>query len=436
MPKRRKERETNSETDSSKAAKAVWSFTKFLGRKTAKFTRDTFLLARPLAKKEKFDSAKVKEYLSDSEFTKLMWFIKQGKAEIKLEKFGWNFLISGNDLMPRVRFVKPEKRRFNPDHDVELKDQVWIDELDKKLRNKFLQHTFEEFPPRAWTTIPQFIAPNLIGMETIKQAAAMQLFSKDALHILLIGDPGTGKTDILRASADISPISAYGLGSGTSGAGLSVTASGNQILPGLLPMAHNGLCAIDELNLMKKEDYAAMYNAMEKGFVTYDKAGKHYKFDAMIKILATANPKGDKFENYTTEQIKKQLPFDSALLSRFHLIFFVKQVSLEGFSKIAERIISQDKPQINSSDIDFLKRYIRYTSDLEIKLSDDLAEKIKEFVTDLKAKENELPFEVTPRLVVGLMRMAKASARLEARTKIEAKDLERVFGVVRSALTM
>ncbi|MBS3064934.1 MAG: ATP-binding protein [DPANN group archaeon] len=436
MPKRRKERETNSETDSSKAAKAVWSFTKFLGRKTAKFTRDTFLLARPLAKKEKFDSAKVKEYLSDSEFTKLMWFIKQGKAEIKLEKFGWNFLISGNDLMPRVRFVKPEKRRFNPDHDVELKDQVWIDELDKKLRNKFLQHTFEEFAPRAWTTIPQFIAPNLIGMETIKQAAAMQLFSKDALHILLIGDPGTGKTDILRASADISPISAYGLGSGTSGAGLSVTASGNQILPGLLPMAHNGLCAIDELNLMKKEDYAAMYNAMEKGFVTYDKAGKHYKFDAMIKILATANPKGDKFENYTTEQIKKQLPFDSALLSRFHLIFFVKQVSLEGFSKIAERIISQDKPQINSSDIDFLKRYIRYTSDLEIKLSDDLAEKIKEFVTDLKAKENELPFEVTPRLVVGLMRMAKASARLEARTKIEAKDLERVFGVVRSALTM
>ena len=118
------------------------------------------------------------------------------------------------------------------------------------------------------------------------------------------------------------------------------------------------------------------------------------------------------------------------------MIFFVKQVSLEGFSKIAERIISQDKPQINSSDIDFLKRYIRYTSDLEIKLSDDLAEKIKEFVTDLKAKENELPFEVTPRLVVGLMRMAKASARLEARTKIEAKDLERVFGVVRSALTM
>ncbi len=431
---KRKNKETGVELESSKAAKAAWNFASFLGRKTAKLTRDTFLLARPLAKKEKFDISKVKEYLSESEFAKLSRMIKQGKAEIKLERKNWNFLISGKNLVPRIKFIKPDQRKFNLDYDVELKEQVWLEELDKNLRNKFLEQTFKDFAPRAWTTIPQFIAPNLIGMADIKNAVVLQLFSKEALHILLLGDPGTGKTDILRAGADISPISAYGLGSGTSGAGLSITASGNQVSPGLLPMAHNGLCSIDELNLMKKEDYASMYNAMEKGFVTYDKAGKHYKFDAMVKILATANPKGDRFENYTIEQIKKQLPFDSALLSRFHLIFFVKQVSLDGFSKIAEKIINQDKAEINEDDIEFFKKYIKYTSDLEIKLPDNLAVKIKDFVTELKARENQLPFEITPRLVIGLMRMAKASARIEARAKIEAKDLERVFEVVNSAL--
>ncbi|MBS3064625.1 MAG: ATP-binding protein [DPANN group archaeon] len=434
MSKRNRTKNADLELEGSKAAKAAWSFASFLGRKTAKLTRDAVMLARPLAKKEKFDILKVKEHLSESEFARLSRLVKQGKAEIKLEKKEWSFLISGKNLIPSIKFIKPDKRKFNLDYDVELKEQVWLEELDKKLRNKFLEQTFNDFAPRAWTTVPQFIASNLVGMADIKNAVALQLFSKEAIHILLIGDPGTGKTDILRAGADISPISAYGLGSGTSGAGLSITASGNQVSPGLLPMAHNGLCAIDELNLMKKEDYASMYNAMEKGFVTYDKAGKHFKFDALVKILATANPKDDKFENYSIEQIKKQLPFDSALLSRFHLIFFVKQMSLEGFSKIAEKIINQDKVEMNKDDVEFLKKYIKYTYDLEIKLPDNLAVKIKDFVTDLKAKEAQLPFEITPRLVVGLMRMAKASARMEARTKIEAKDLERVFEVVNSAI--
>ena len=429
-----KTKDIDVELEGSKAAKAAWSFASFLGRKTAKLTRDAVMLARPLAKKEKFDISRVKEHLLENEFARLSRLVKQGKAEIKLEKKEWSFLISGKNLIPSIKFIKPDKRKFNLDYDVELKEQVWLEDLDKKLKDKFIEQTFKDFAPRAWITVPQFIAPNLIGMADIKNAVALQLFSKEALHILLLGDPGTGKTDILRAGADISPISAYGLGSGTSGAGLSITASGNQVSPGLLPMAHNGLCAIDELNLMKKEDYASMYNAMEKGFVTYDKAGKHFKFDALVKILATANPKDDKFEDYSIEQIKKQLPFDSALLSRFHLIFFVKQMSLEGFSKIDEKIINQDKAEMNKDDVEFLKKYIKYTYDLEIKLPDNLAVKIKDFVTDLKAKEAQLPFEITPRLVVGLMRMAKASARMEARTKIEAKDLERVFEVVNSAI--
>ena len=408
----------------------AWDGTKWLSRKTAKLFRDSALLARSLSKKEKFQLSKVEAFLNEKDINKLSTLIKQGKAQVRLKRLGWSFLISGKDLLPRILFVKPENRKLNPDMDVEAKDQIWLEEQDKKIRHIFFESNFKDFTERAWTSVPQFVAPNLVGLTEIKQAAALQLFSPEPVHILLLGDPGTGKTDIIRASAELSPVSSFGLGSGTSGAGLAVTVQGKQVLPGLLPMANGGLCAIDELNLMKKEDYAALYNAMEKGFVSYDKGGKHYKFDAKIKLIATANPVGDKFESYGLEQVKKQLPFDSALLSRFHLTFLVKKVSLERFSEIAEKLITEDKVKANQNDIWFIKRYIRYTGSLDPKLPHTLAEKVKKFVTDLKENEDKLPFEITPRTVIGITRLLKASARIDLRNEIEAKDLDRVFAII------
>ncbi|MEM4248583.1 MAG: ATP-binding protein [Candidatus Nanoarchaeia archaeon] len=408
----------------------AWQGTKWLSRKTAKLIRDSALLARPLTKKEKFQLSKIEAYLNEKDRNRLINLIKQGKARVRLIRFGWSFLISGKDLLPRILFVKPENRKFNPDMDVEAKDQIWLEEQDKKIRKIFFESNFKEFSEKAWTAVPQFIAPNLVGLIEIKQAAALQLFSPEPVHILLLGDPGTGKTDIIRSSAELSPVSSFGLGSGTSGAGLAVTVQGKQVSPGLLPMANGGLCAIDELNLMKKEDYAALYNAMEKGFVSYDKGGKHYKFDAKIKLIATANPSGDKFKSYDLEQVKKQLPFDSALLSRFHLTFLVKRVSLERFAEIAEKLISEDKIKAKKNDVLFIKRYIRYANKLDPKLPNALAEKVKKFVTDLKEKEDQLPFEITPRTVIGITRLLKASARIDLRNEIEAKDLDRVFSVI------
>ncbi len=414
----------------------AWGFTRFLARKTAKLTRDSALLARPLKKKEKFNFSKVETYLNGREKQKLTKLMKQGKAEIKLERFGWSFLISGNDLLPKINFVKPEKRKFNPDLDVEVKDRLWTEELDKKIRISFFETKFKEFSERAGTAVPQFIASNLIGLNEVKQAAALQLLTPEPIHILLLGDPGTGKTDILRSSADLSPISSFGLGSGTSGVGLSVTVEGSKVLPGLLPMAHKGICCIDELNLMKKEDYASMYNAMEKGFVSYDKRGKHYKFDALIKLLSSANPIGDRFKSYKIEQIKKQLPFDSALLSRFHLIFFVKRASLQKFAKIAEKIISDEKKEASKNDIIFIKRYIRYANQINVKLPNHFIAKVKEFVVNLKEKEDKLPFDITPRTIKGILRLLKASARIELRDKVDAKDLDRIFGIFNKTIEM
>ncbi len=429
--------EAQKKEEKGKLAKAIGKKTfagaAWLGRKTGKLLRDSVLLARPFSKKEKFTFSKIQPYLREGEEFKLQTAIRQGRARIKLYRYGWSFLISGNDLRPKIFFIKPEKRRLNPDHDIEEKLQFWLEELDKRIRRQFFERTFREFAEKAWTSIPQFIAPNIIGLKHVKEAAALQLLCKEPSHILLLGDPGTGKTDILRSAADLSAVSAFGLGSGTSGAGLAVTVKGRYVSPGLLPKADLGLACIDELNLMKKDDYAALYNAMEKGFITYDKGGHHYRFNARIKVLATGNPKGDKFGSYELEKLKEQIPFDSALLSRFHLIFLVKKASLTEFAAIAEKIISGDKVKINLADILFLKNYIRFAGKLDAEIPHLLADKIKDFATNLKEKEAELPFEITPRTVIGITRLARASARMELRSIVEGKDLERVFNIVTKA---
>lgn len=412
----------------------VWTGTKWIGRKTAKLVRDSFSLARPFSKKEKIRISHIKDYLKLEDGNRLLALMRQGKAQIKLRKFDWSFLTSGKNIYPKLLFVPPEKRSFSPDMDVEMKTKIWIEELDKKIRRKFLEIRFREFTERAWAFVPQFIAPNIIGMQHVKEAAALQLFSKEPTHILLLGDPGTGRTEVLRSAAELSPVSTFG--SGASGAGLAVTVRGRKALPGLLPKAHLGVCCIDKLNLMKKEDYAALYNSMEKGFVTYDKAGRHYRFEALVKVLATANPVEDSFKSYVIEDLKKQMPFEQALLSRFHLTFVVKKASLSEFAAIAEKIVAEDKVKVRLGDIMFLRRYIKYVSPLDVEIPKVLADKITAFVTELKRKESELLFEVTPRTVVGITRLAKASARMEQRSLVDAKDLERVFSIMNKAYTL
>ena len=181
---------------------------------------------------------------------------------------------------------------------------------------------FNRFSGKAFETLSKCVASNILGLDEVKKAVVLQLFAKDNLHVLLLGNPGVGKTEIVRSVSEFAPVSSFGLGSGTSGAGLGVAMRGKEILKGLLPMANGGLAAIDELNLMKKMDRANLYSAMDKGFVGYDKINGHLKVDAKVSVLASANPVGDKF-NRTIEKIRRQLPFDPALLQRFHLLFFI-----------------------------------------------------------------------------------------------------------------
>lgn len=293
---------------------------------------------------------------------------------------------------------------------------------------------YKRFSKDAFEKIVVSIGANIFGYPEIKQAVALQLFAPEAFHILLLGDPGTGKTQILHSATELSPISSFGLGSGTTGAGLAVTKRGKKVEKGLLPQADQGLCAIDELNLMKQSDYGSMYNAMEKGFVTYDKGGDHLRFDARVKVLAAANPKGDRFVGNVIRVLKDQLPFESALLGRFHLVFLMRRPGVEDFKSISKKIARGQKKQTPKEDLAFIKGYVEFAERIEPEFSKDFEEIVSDYSEELKRNEEKYLVDMSPRIIVGLIRLAKARARIKLKRLVERQDLELAMDLLRKSL--
>ncbi len=370
-------------------------------------------------KKESFE--KVKRFLEGRRLKEFKKLLKQGLVAVKDSFYGSERL----GVVEEHPFIEP--LTDNP----EVRDAVdyWNEEILGRVRSV----VFKSFAPNA-ESLANLIAPTIHGLEAVKEAVLLQLFSSEKIHILLLGDPATGKSEILRSAADLALKSSYGLGSGTSNAGLTVSKKGNSLFYGLLPAAHQGLCCIDELNLLKEKDRAGLLNAMEKGFVTYDKAGSHLRVDADVKVLAAANPKGDRFAGWMVETLKKQLPFDPALLSRFHLVFLVRRPGVKGFVNIAKRIVSGKAQGLSKEESSFVKDYQRFVEHLNPAFEKKHEALVTRFAERVKRDEEKFLVEVSPRIIVGVVRLAKARARLLMREKVSKEDVLKAISIVENSL--
>jgi len=379
------------------------------------------LLPMNAEKRHAFEAAAA--YLSESDLKLLRQYLKTDRTFPVLQKF---------HTTPGL--FEDKEWPFFKSHLQDDGLSKFLAAMNAQITEKAKREAFLAFGPNALERISGVIAPNIIGMDELKMAVALQLFAKEPVHVLLIGDPGTGKTDLLRSVHAIAPIASFGLGSGTSGAGLSAMAKGDNIIKGLLPLADNGIACIDELNLMRAKDMASLYNAMEKGFVTYDKGSKHEQLPARVRVAATANPSGDTFVGKSAEILRKQIPFDDALLSRFHLIFIVRKPTPEEFERIASNIIRNDKHNLSKEDASFIKEYSQYASGLDVQFDPHHEMDIVAFIRQLKSDERNFIVEIGPRTVVGIMRIVKAVARAELAQSVDKDHLERAFRLVRKSL--
>jgi replicative DNA helicase Mcm len=312
--------------------------------------------------------------------------------------------------------------------------------------------------PLIYEKIRDSIAPHIYGYSDIKEAIMYQLFSAPTLelpdggkirgdsHIIIMGEPATGKSEILQYVAKtLAPRGIYASGKGTSAAGLTAAAvkdefgdGGWSLEAGALVLADKGIACIDEFDKMEKSDRSAMHEAMEQQTVSIAKAGILATFRARTSILAAANPKYGRFDDYRA--ISEQVNLPPTILSRFDLIFFVRDVvgdTKEIAKHILDTVISQ-KEMIPEIEPDLLRKYIAYArQNIVPSLNEDARDRIEQFYVEMRevaedAKDSPIP--LTARQLWAILRLARAASRVRLSSKTTLEDANRAIRLVKASL--
>ena len=194
--------------------------------------------------------------------------------------------------------------------------------------------------PGIYDKMRQSIAPTIYGLDIEKDALVLQLFggiakempdgtrTRGDIHTLLVGDPGTAKSQMLSYMAKLAPRSVYASGKASSAAGLTAAAvrddfgEGHWTLEaGALVLADKGLACIDEIDKMEETDRSSLHQAMEQQEISVAKAGINATLKTRCAVLAAANPKLGRFDEFMP--MHEQINMPPALLSRFDLIFSI-----------------------------------------------------------------------------------------------------------------
>lgn len=302
------------------------------------------------------------------------------------------------------------------------------------------------------------VAPSIYGLTDIKEAVILLLFGgvgkelsdgvkiRGDSNILLVGDPGTAKSQLLKYVASLAPRGLYTSGKGSTAAGLTAAVlrdpdtEGLTLEAGALVLADRGLAAIDEFDKMRPQDRTAIHEAMEQHSISIAKAGIVATLNARTAILAAANPVLGRYvaERPFNENVNLPVP----LLSRFDLIFtLTDQPETERDEQMASHIIElhrrRDIPREPPIPSDILRKYIAHAR-REVKplLTEDALKVLKDFYLQMRKmgeKENA-PVPITARQLESLIRLAEAHAKMALREKVLADDAQSAIRLVHISL--
>eukprot|EP01018_Ginkgo_biloba_P024667 Gb_07123 [translate_table: standard] len=339
------------------------------------------------------------------------------------------------------------------------------------------------------------VCPSIYGHELVKAGITLSLFGgvqkhlidqnkvpvRGDIHVIIVGDPGLGKSQLLQAAAAVAPRGIYVCGNTTTNAGLTVAVvkdgmTGDYAFEaGAMVLADRGVCCIDEFDKMSAE-HQALLEAMEQQSVSVAKAGLVASLSARTSVLAAANPVGGHYNRAKT--VNENLKMSAALLSRFDLVFILLDKPDELLDKrVSEHIMalhsgSEDRYsstkqslfQINQSeeegnassgslasrlklnpvkDCDFvplpgplLRKYIAYAKQFVIpRMSTAAADVLQQFYLKLRNHSSGADgTPITARQLESLVRLVEARARLDLREVITKQDAVDVVEIMKESL--
>lgn len=339
--------------------------------------------------------------------------------------------------------------------------------------------------PEIFNKIVRSIAPSIFRLDHIKESLALQLFGGVAkeypdgskgrgdIHILLVGDPGTAKSQLLTYMSRLAPRGIFTSGKSASAAGLTAAVVKDEfgegrytLEAGVMILADKGLACIDEMDKMTESDRSAMHEAMEQQTVSIAKAGIQATLQSRCSVLGAGNPKQGRFRPEEGKHDQINLP--PPLKSRFDLIYtmtdepdnqkdrdlatqMIKRhrtgelysLSMTGDRTYESMMESGDQDMDNAKpaiEPDLLRKYVAYAKRVCFPvLSDDAMTEIIEFYVSLRERSagpmgDSGRVALTARQLEALIRMAEASARVRLSGHVTEQDARSAIRMMENSL--
>lgn len=328
--------------------------------------------------------------------------------------------------------------------------------------------------PELYNKLKQSISPTIYGLDVEKEALILQLFGglakempdgtriRGDIHTLLVGDPGTAKSQMLTYMSKLAPRSVYASGKASSAAGLTAAAVRDEfgegqwtLEAGALVLADMGVACIDEIDKMEEADRSAIHQAMEQQEISVAKAGINATLKSRCALLAAANPKLGRFDEFLP--IHEQINMPPALLSRFDLIFSIidkpnratdtalathilmahkaGEVS-EQMSRMKESKHTKEEQESLMKNVmpiftpEFLRKYVAYAKrNIFPVMTDEALEMLKDYYVEFRATSEET-VTFTPRQLEAFVRLSEASARMRLSQEVTVDDAKRAIYII------
>jgi len=339
-----------------------------------------------------------------------------------------------------------------------------------RMRTTFTPEEEEEMlqlsrEPDLYERIAQSVAPSIYGGKNIKKAVSCLLFGGSAkklpdgmnlrgdINVLLLGDPGTAKSQLLKFAQKVAPISVYTSGKGSSAAGLTASVirdAGSRefhLEGGAMVLADGGVVCIDEFDKMRESDRVAIHEAMEQQTISIAKAGITTTLNSRTSVLAAANSAFGRWDD--TKDADENIDFQTTILSRFDLIFIVKDdhnperdATLARFVMNVHLRAAETTTAEGEISVDVLKKYIQYCRmKCGPRLNHAASEKLKDHFVKIRGDTKRVEAEtgkrttipITVRQLEALVRVSESLAKMKMLPFATEEHVEEAFRLFKTS---